>query len=662
MNETLGLVGVPVIVTKKKTSKKQISSLCSVWIETFRKEGISLLEKMSEDQLSMLLTEANHVYRNTSYTIMTDNEYDLIEAYVKRVFPLNKVVVKIGAEVSKTKNKVTLPYVMPSMDKIKPETNALHEWCKEYSGPYVLSCKLDGISGLYSIEGGIPKLYTRGDGKVGQDISHIIPYLRLPKIEKDRKITLRGEIILPKTIFEEKYKTQFSNPRNLVSGIVNRLSVNEKTKDLHFVVYEVIEPIMKPIEQMKFLQMIDVETVQYEVHNHVTNDSLSTLLKTWRNQYPYEMDGVIVTDDRIVKRECVNPKHSFAFKMVLTEQIAESKVIDVIWTPSKDGYLKPRVRIEPIQLGGVNIEYATGFNGAFIEENKIGVGSVIEIIRSGDVIPYIKGVSVCAKVPKMPDVPYVWNKTHIDVLLKDKESDPTVREKNIVGFFRGIEVENLSAGNISRLINAGYDTVPKIISMKVSDFLKIEGFQEKLATKLHDNINKSLENSTLLAIMTSCNIFGRGINEKKIAPILEKFPELLLSPLSFKTKVEQISSIRGMSTQTAELFINEIPRFLEFVKECGLEAKLYNQQPLLSDIVITDHPLSKQKLVLSGFRNTEIQNFLKKVDATVGSAVSKNTFALLVKDKNEETGKVNDAKKYNVPLLTVEEFKTKYML
>ena len=99
MNETLGLVGVPIIVTKKKTSKKQISSLCTLWIETFRKEGISLLEKMSEDQLSMLLTEANHVYRNTSYTIMTDNEYDIIEAYVKRVFPLNKVVVKIGAEV-----------------------------------------------------------------------------------------------------------------------------------------------------------------------------------------------------------------------------------------------------------------------------------------------------------------------------------------------------------------------------------------------------------------------------------------------------------------------------------------------------------------------------------------------------------------------------------
>ena len=79
--------------------------------------------------------------------------------------------------------------------------------------------------------------------------------------------------------------------------------------------------------------------------------------------------------------------------MVLSDQIAEAKVVDVIWTPSKDGYLKPRVRIEPINLGGVTIEFATGFNGAFIKDNKIGIGATIEIIRSGDVIPHIKAVT-----------------------------------------------------------------------------------------------------------------------------------------------------------------------------------------------------------------------------------------------------------------------------
>ena len=78
--------------------------------------------------------------------------------------------------------------------------------------------------------------------------------------------------------------------------------------------------------------------------------------------------------------------------MVLSDQIVETMVIEVQWSPSKDGYLKPWVRIEPIELNGVTIEYATGFNGSFIEQNKIGIGSVIQIIRSGDVIPHIMKV------------------------------------------------------------------------------------------------------------------------------------------------------------------------------------------------------------------------------------------------------------------------------
>ena len=82
----------------------------------------------------------------------------------------------------------------------------------------------------------------------------------------------------------------------------------------------------------------------------------------------------------------VTPSISFAFKMILDDQTAEAKVLDVLWAPSKDGYLKPRIQIEPIDLGGVTITYATGFNAAFIEKNKINVGAVVEIVRSGDVI------------------------------------------------------------------------------------------------------------------------------------------------------------------------------------------------------------------------------------------------------------------------------------
>ncbi|NBX87597.1 MAG: hypothetical protein EBQ97_03645, partial [Bacteroidetes bacterium] len=85
----------------------------------------------------------------------------------------------------------------------------LANWTAKFTGPYVLSCKLDGVSGLYTTEGKDPKLYTRGDGRVGQDISHLIPFLRLPKT---RGVVIRGEFIIPKALFESKYKDKFANP------------------------------------------------------------------------------------------------------------------------------------------------------------------------------------------------------------------------------------------------------------------------------------------------------------------------------------------------------------------------------------------------------------------------------------------------------------------
>ena len=175
---------------------------------------------------------------------------------------------------------------------------------------------------------------------------------------------------------------------------------------------------MRPSAQMKTLDQLNVNNVYYEIADDILNEFLSDKLVEWREKYLYEMDGVIVINNKIYDRVNHNPDHAFAFKMVLSDQIAEAKVIDVIWRPSKDGYIKPKVRIEPIRLGGVRIEYATGFNAAYIKNNKIGVGAMIKLIRSGDVIPYIMETIVPATHVKMPDLSYKWNKTRVDIVLK----------------------------------------------------------------------------------------------------------------------------------------------------------------------------------------------------------------------------------------------------
>ena len=169
--------------------------------------------------------------------------------------------------------------------------------------------------------------------------------------------------------------------------------------------------------------------------------------------------------------------------MVISDQIAEAKVVDVVWSPSKSGYLKPRVRIEPIKLGGVTIEYATGFNGKFIQDNKIGIGAIIQIIRSGDVIPYIKSITAPAEVTKMPTDKYHWTDTNVDIVIDNVDVNETVQLKNITDFFKGLEVDGIGIGNVKKIMKAGYTSVPAILKMTKEDFQKVEGFKTKTLIK-----------------------------------------------------------------------------------------------------------------------------------------------------------------------------------
>ena len=423
---------------------------------------------------------------------------------------------------------------------------------------------------------------------------------------------------------------------------------------------------MKPSEQFEYLKTLDIEIVLNEKvdSGELTNELLSTMLVDWRKNYVYEIDGVIVVDDKLYPRKSGNPDYAFAFKMVLSDQVAESKVVDVIWSPSKDGYLKPRIQIEPIKLGGVTIEYATGFNGAFIKDNNIGIGALVEIIRSGDVIPYIRKVVVGAEEPKMPSVPYKWNDTNVDVMLEDLLSDETVKEKNITGFFKGIGVEGLSSGNITRIIKAGYDTVPKILKMSVDELKNVEGFQIKTATKIHDGIKEKIAAASLVTLMSATNIFSRGFSEKKIELIMEAYPDVFNSAVSDAEKIKKIAEIKGMAVKTAEAFVAKIDDFEDFLMETDMYYKLFEFQnaqknkgmDVVGENLQQQHPLYGKTIVMTGFRNKELEEKLKSVGAKVGSSVSKNTYLVIAKDKDDETGKVLEAKKLGINVVSLDEF------
>ena len=176
-----------------------------------------------------MLQHASKQYYNHS-PVLSDNQFDIIKNFIDTKFPKSKVTKEVGAEVER--NKVLLPFEMASMDKIKPDTGALAIWCQKFIGPYVLSCKLDGVSGLFSNS----KLFTRGNGTVGQEVSHLIPYLGL-LAKNNENIAIRGEFIMSKQVFQTKYANKFANIRNMVAGIINSKTITEAVKDLEFVAY-----------------------------------------------------------------------------------------------------------------------------------------------------------------------------------------------------------------------------------------------------------------------------------------------------------------------------------------------------------------------------------------------------------------------------------------
>jgi NAD-dependent DNA ligase len=360
--------------------------------------------------------------------------------------------------------------------------------------------------------------------------------------------------------------------------------------------------------------------------------------------------------------------------MVLSEQMAEAKVIDVIWSPSKNGYLKPRVRIEPVNLSGVNIEYATGFNGKFIEDNKIGIGAIIQIIRSGDVIPHIKSVTTPAEHPKMPLVPYKWTDTKVDIVLENVLEDITVREKNITAFFVGLEVEGLSSGNVKRLMNAGYDSVPKILQMSKSDYDNVEGFKEKMIDKIYNGIKSKVASASLLDIMVASNLLGRGLGERKIKPILEAFPNILTSKETDEQKIEMLKSIKGIGKENADSFVKNIPMFMEFITECNLQGKLEKKDAIINSLRSVDtknkketneidktNPLYGKKIVMSKIRDKEIIEFLHTKGAELDDNIKKDTLLLIIKTKEDVSNKTKYAREHNIPIMIPSEFKEKYM-
>ena len=663
-------------LTSSSTPSSTTSANSPIEITDITTDIVKLLDdpytyakNMPLNRLVTLLKKFSQEYYHSTKPLITDVVFDLLKDVLEERDPSNEFLTTIGAPLP-TKEAVPLPYPMASLNKIKPDTNLLEDWKKKHKGPYVISDKLDGISGLLHKAGTKFKLYTRGDITSGQDISHLVKYILSDKYDLSKipdGTAIRGEIIMNKKNFET-VKDKYANARNTVAGLVNSKHYSvDIAKLTDFVAYSVLNPKYKQEEQMSKLELWKFPTVTYKVLNDITNDSLSKYFQERRTSSLYEVDGIVVIDSsKIYDLADKNPTYGFAFKMVLTDQVAEVIVKDVEWNISKHGYLKPRLVVEPTKLVGVTITYATAFNAKYVVDNVLGPGAIVKIVRSGDVIPHILKVikPAASGKPKMPLIPYIWNKSNIDIVvkdMKDTEYGKTIAIKRITSFFQKLSIKFISEGIVTKLVDAGYNSIAKILNANKDDLAKIDGIGEKIVAKIFDNAAKAFKTTNLETVMGASNIFGRGLGVKKNKIIVNTYPNIMNEIWDKKTMKEKILGLNGFDDITASQFVEHFDEFKKFYAELETIQSIDIKHLKIAKVkVIKGKLFENQKVVFTGFRDKDWEEFIVSNGGQVTGTVTKNTTLLVHADDDTTSSKYVKAVELEITVISRSEFAKKY--
>jgi DNA ligase (NAD+) len=591
-------------------------------------------QKECEEKLKMY----EDAYYNKK-TLISDDMYDTIEKIHKS---RHSDYVKLPGARVEDRIKATLPYFLGSLDNIKKdEKHKMDLWIKKYPGPYIIGEKVDGVSALlvyshgeYDADGsGITEIhmYTRGNGKVGVDISHLLKYIQVPEFEVENTFAVRGEIVMTKQMFNNKYKKNMSNPRGATSGLVNSQTAN--VQDLIFVAYNILEPSLRTDKHVKILKKNGFTTISSGKLNILSIEKLTDIFDKWKNIADYEIDGIVIGNIGIHKfPDSGNPKWSFAFKT--NELTSSSKVVKVHWNISKHGMLKPRVEIEPTQLSGALITFATGFNASFIEKNKIGPGAVITLVRSGDVIPYIQDILLPSKTAQMPDIPYEWNSSHVDIITTCNTPEQAI--KKITNFCQTLNINFVSQKTIEKLYHGGFTTLKHILAANVEAFMTIEGIKNSGAIRIFDNLHRGVQNVPLPLLMAASSEFPIGVGQKRIQLLQDTFECKNLQ--DFNLKISDIINVKTFSHKTSLSYCKGYDNFVKFYNNI----KTWVTYTIVSSIV-EGGKMNNQVVVFTGFRDNDLKILVETQGGIITTGITSKTTLVVAADPLSSSCKLSKA-------------------
>lgn len=629
--------------------------------------------KLRMDELIDIINEASIKYYVDDNPSITDQEYD---DYYNELLKLEKKypnlkrsdspTLRVGGKVVDKFEKVTHESPMLSFDDIfnEDEIVLFDERIKKTcpNATYTLEPKMDGLSGSLLYEKGVLKrAATRGDGLIGENITHNVETIKSVPLRLNKKldIEVRGEIYMSKASFErcnkekeERGENLFANPRNAAAGSVRQLDSKIAAKrNLDFMAYFIPNPdkygIKTQGESLAFLKELGFKT-NYNLNGLAkdVNDIINYIddLGSKRHDLPFEIDGVVLKVNSLEDEAKLGftervPRWGIAYKFPAEEVLTTLK--EIKFTVGRTGKITPNALFSPVHVAGSVISKATLHNEDYCLDKDVRVGDVISIRKAGDVIPEVVEVKKERRTGKEVPFKMIENCPMCASKLVKEDANyfckndlcPARKMEGLIHFAsrNTMNIDGLGERIIEDFYNMGFiKSISDIylLSNHKEDLIELEGFGEKSVNNLLESIENS-KNNSLEKVLFALGIRHVG---KKTAKILAKryknIDNIINVNIDELTNVNDIGEIIAKSVRT--YFDDPLNlKLIEDLKNLGLNFEYKND--------LSDDTLSGMTFVLTGtlekYKREELTKILENKGAKVTSSVTKKTTGVIVGDK-----------------------------
>ena len=641
------------------------------------------------------LFEANNAYRE-GRPFLTDAEFDALEENLRMLNPEDEWFKSGVNDLTPKKRKVRLPYPMMSLDKVKT-INAFAAWAQKFpNATFVITPKFDGLS--VGRDGDTS--WTRGDGTIGQDCTKQLMYVNCPYNSK-RHTVVRGEIIFDNqnwSKFKELHP-EASSSRNSATGLINAdFDVNriEEYKLLRVMPYELVGSQASKIMQLQYLGSEEYEWIRNI--KDITEDKLLNLFLKWKTQYP--IDGLVIDINEPEYRTGTeangNPSYTIAYKSPSFSEVGESIIQDIELNINRNGIITPVVILqEPISLSGAMVSRVSAINMNYVALWGIVPGEKVQIIRSGEVIPKIIGIG-SVTIPfrenynKVGDYLIDYNGNCTKRLFEMKQTNVTLPEKlkvcphcgtplkmltneiaewcemycpnvtcsgrlleSVIKFFTIAQINGFGEKKIAQIASlfpsSSTPVFFQILNINKETLLSLDGWAETSASAFIAECDKIKTTLPFARFLHATGWFGE-LGEKTLQKILDSD--------GWDMDLENLVLIEGVQDKTANVFLAG-----KITYNCYLDVfkDIFTFSYIKTSDVIKEGKLSGLNVCMTGFRDKMLASQISEQGGNVLDSVTKNVNCLITKDKNSTSSKITKAIKMGIEVISIEEFKEKYL-